>query len=386
MDHGLWVPCRVVPMDGSSPGRQVGPANGRCTFGAWSPDGKWLYLNSSSGGAFHIWRQRFPSGEPEQITSAVTEEEGIALAPDGRSLITSVALKQSVVYLRQGTREQQISMEGYSFDPKLSRDGRKLFYRILRGPVPIADPSELRVMDLQTGRNTQLFPGIGVSGFTSKAYDVSPDGSWVVASARDSQGKWQIWTMPVDGSLAPVRVPGIEGYSPVALGNDHIMFRTTPGERSNVCLVRRDGTGFRQVISSPIAAGIRGVSPDGKWVVIKAPGQPVVAMPVDGGAPVPLLADIGDIFFTWSSGALFVSAPDTFGSAMGLVGKTYVLPLATGKLLPAAPPNGFRLEDLQNRPGVKIIESYDVGPGPTPDVYAFSRRTTQRNLYKIPLP
>src|SRR6202011_1017426 len=89
-DH-LWLPCRMVPTDGSSPGRQVGPAGGGCTFAAWSPDGKWMYLTSNAVGANHIWRQRFPDGAPEQVTSGPTEEEGIVMTPDGRSFVTAVA-------------------------------------------------------------------------------------------------------------------------------------------------------------------------------------------------------------------------------------------------------------------------------------------------------
>ena len=60
MVRGPWVPCRLVPLNGSSPGRRVGPPDGGCTFAAWSPDGKWMYFSSSAGGAFHTWRQRFP--------------------------------------------------------------------------------------------------------------------------------------------------------------------------------------------------------------------------------------------------------------------------------------------------------------------------------------
>ena len=62
IEHHIWMPCRLVPMDGSSPGRQVGPAGGACTFAAWSPDDKWMYVNSDAGGVNHIWRQRFPDG------------------------------------------------------------------------------------------------------------------------------------------------------------------------------------------------------------------------------------------------------------------------------------------------------------------------------------
>jgi serine/threonine protein kinase len=109
-DRGVWLPCRVVPADGSSRGRVVGPAGGACWFGAWSPDGRWMYVNSNAGGAFHIWRQRFTEGAAaEQITSGPTSEEGIAIAPDGRSLVTAVGLHQKAVWLRDPTGERQIS-------------------------------------------------------------------------------------------------------------------------------------------------------------------------------------------------------------------------------------------------------------------------------------
>ena len=78
----VWQPCRVVPLDGSSPGWQVGP-QGKCTAAAWSPDGKWMYFSVEVQNSRHLWRQRFPSGAPEQITSGATEEEGVAVAPDG---------------------------------------------------------------------------------------------------------------------------------------------------------------------------------------------------------------------------------------------------------------------------------------------------------------
>ncbi len=101
--HGNWVPCRVVPIDGSSTGRQVGPPKAGCTFGAWSPDGKWVYLTSKAGGLYHIWRQRFPDGRPEQLTSGLTEEEGLAIAPDGRSFVTAVALQSSSVWIHDAS-------------------------------------------------------------------------------------------------------------------------------------------------------------------------------------------------------------------------------------------------------------------------------------------
>jgi len=55
-------------------------------------------------------------------------------------------------------------------------------------------------------------------------------------------------------------------------------------------------------------------------------------------------------------------------------------------MLPDVPAGGFRSEaELAAAPGVRLIEAADVDPSATPDVYVFSRETTQRNLYRIPL-
>jgi Tol biopolymer transport system component len=104
-----WLPCRLIPMDGSSPGRQVGP-DGECTAAAWSPDGQWMYFGAAVGGQRHLWRQRFPNGESEQITFGAAEEEGVAVAPDGRSLITSVGVRESAVWIHDLKGERAIRL------------------------------------------------------------------------------------------------------------------------------------------------------------------------------------------------------------------------------------------------------------------------------------
>jgi hypothetical protein len=83
---------------------------------------------------------------------------------------------------------------------------------------------------------------------------------------------------------------------------------------------------------------------------------------------------------------VFLSISSTAGGAYSN-GKTYVVPLAPGHVLPEIPAGGFQSEEeLLKLPGVRVIEAADVAPGPTPYEYAFSRETTQRNLYRIPIP
>jgi hypothetical protein len=62
-----------------------------------------MYFTAKTTDGIHIWRQRFPDGKPEQVTSGVATEEGIAFAPDGRSFVTSIGTSQSTVDRRAPT-------------------------------------------------------------------------------------------------------------------------------------------------------------------------------------------------------------------------------------------------------------------------------------------
>ena len=57
------------------------------------------------------------------------------------------------------------------------------------------------------------------------------------------------------------------------------------------------------------------------------------------------------------------------------------------RLCPHIPADGFRSdEEIARVPGGRRIEGRLITLGPTPDVYAFYRGATQRNLYRIPIP
>jgi hypothetical protein len=42
--------------------------------------------------------------------------------------------------------------------------------------------------------------------------------------------------------------------------------------------------------------------------------------------------------------------------------------------------------EILKLPGVRVIPLRNVVPGPTADIYAFTRESVQRNLYRIPVP
>jgi eukaryotic-like serine/threonine-protein kinase len=394
MDRSVWLPCRLAPMDGSSAGRPVGPASAGCTFAAWSRDGRWMYLSSKAGGVFHTWRQRFPDGQPEQITWGPTEEEGVAMAPDGSSFVTAVALKQSSVWIHDATGERQISVEGYSFDPQFTPDGKKLCYRIAKGTSASTNPGELWMTDLESGHRQSLLPGIHLIGGVGLAYDISPDGRQIVAAAQGSDGKHRLWIAALEPNSAPRRLTEMEGDQPKFERPGEILFRhVEPDGTGFLFRVREDGTGLSKAVEHPIVSP-RGVTPDHQWFVARvkqSDGTSLLAIPTRGGPPLSLCdgGAVGagaDALLKWSGDRRVLFISYTPHSEQTTAGRTYAVPLPPERVFPEVTAGGLCSEaEIAKLPAVRRIELYDVTPGPRGDVYAFSRQTVQRNLYRIPL-
>ncbi len=379
-ERTAWLPCRLVPFDGRSPGRVVGPPQARCTDAAWAPDGKWMYFSADAGNGFHLWRQAYPDGQPEQFTSAITQEEGLAIAPDGKSLITSVGLRRRAIFVHSASgEERQIPAEGYAFWPMMSADGHKVCYRVARSAVTGQTPTELWVVELATGRTERLLPGQLVT-----SYDLSSDNR-VVAGVRESDGRNRIWLAWLDGHQPPRRIPNVEGDNPRFAG-DHIVFRAQEDRTTFLFRAEADGTGVQKLTASEgLTATIGSASPDGRWIGGNSPRNLAMLYSIADAQAMPVVRN-AMVRTRWSVDGkrMYVSFPVGAASAFA-VGRTYVLPVADGTL-PKIPPGGFRSEtDLAKVPGVQVFPHGDFAPGPSAASYVFSRETITRNLYRIPL-
>ncbi|MBV9180309.1 MAG: PD40 domain-containing protein [Acidobacteria bacterium] len=356
-DH-YFLPCRLVPMDGGSQGRHVGPLGGSCMSAAWSPDGKWMYFTANPGGVNHIWRQRFPNGRAEQITSGPTEEEGIAVAPDGHSFVTAVALQSTSLWVHDSRGEHQVSLEGNATKPKFTPDGKKLCYLISKEATNdfafYRNPGELHIADLPSGRSEVFQRGLSVLD-----YDISADGRRIVMWTTGHDGKSQFWVAPFDHSSAPMQVPEEEGASPMFGPTGEIFFRRLEKTSTFVYRIRPDGTGLRKAFPDPIFL-LLSVSPEGKWIIGWAPlpgtGQPAIqAFPLNGG---PAVVIGRRSFLSWS-----------LDGRSALLAGSYFVPLAPGESLPPIPKGGFQSdEQIAQLPGARRIEGAGVVPGPSADI------------------
>ena len=388
-NRGDILPCRVVPFHGNGEVRVVGPPSGVCISGAWSPDGEWIYLTAESGGQFHtsyqtggqlhIWRQRFPDGAPEQLTSGPTSQEGIAMAPDGRSLITAVGSQDSTVWFHDKDGDHQISSEGYALRPSFSSDGKSLYYLMTSGQTP---GYELQVKDLTTGKTESLLPGYFVDN-----YSISSDGKEVALAMNDKDGHPSLWLAPTNRRSSPARIspPTAIDDSPFFLPDGDLVFRAIEGDSNFLYRMKADGTD-RHKISPQRVLDAHAISPDGRWFVAGAPRADqehtaqLTAFAVDGSTSATLCVSYCSL--TWDTSGKFA-----YVSFLGRDGGgSYSLPVLHDTGLPKLPPTGITgVEDLRKATTAAVIPEF-VESAISPSIYAYTRQSTRRNLYRIPLP
>jgi serine/threonine protein kinase/Tol biopolymer transport system component len=377
--RGNLLPCRVVPFQGGGDVRVVGPSSVRCNSGAWSPDGKWIYLTAEKDGQFHIWRQRFPDGEPELLTSGPTSQEGIAMAPDGKSLITAVGSQDNTVWFHDKDGDHQISSEGSASRPSFSSDGTSLYYLMANGQTP---GYELKVKDLTAGNTESLLPG-----YFMENYSVSKDGKEVAFAANDPSGHSSLWVAPTNRRSSPVHISPATAIddSPFFLPDGDIVFRAIEGDSNFLYRMKADGTGRRKMSSRSVMDAFA-LSPDGRWFVAASTNPDpehtaqVTAFALDGSTSEKKLC-VGYCSLTWDTSGKFV-----YVSFSLMHQGSYPLPVLPDTGLPKLPPTGItRAEDLKAATTAAMIPQV-VESAVSPSVYAYTRQNTRRNLYRIPLP
>jgi len=378
--RGQIIPCRVVPFHGSGEPTEdvhvVGPADKPCFAGAWSPDGKWLYLDVETD-KYHIWRMHFPGGQPEQATFGPTSQEGIAMDPDGKSLITSVGSQDSTIWIHDDGGDHQFSSEGNATAPAFSSDGKSLYFLMANGHTQGA---ELWEKDLHGDDLQRLLPGYAMT-----SYSISPDGKAIVFAANDQAGRSNLWIAPTNRRSSPVRLSSnTNDDSPHFLSNGSLAFNANENGSNYLYRMKSDGSDRNKVSQTPVI-DLLGVSPDGRWFVAGSQGPDqdhtaaIKAFPADGGEPLTLC--LGYCRVDWDPSGKF--AYIQFLDADN--GGTYAIPLTHDSPIPKLPPSGITdAKALEALKGATLIKQH-IDSALSPSVYAFTRSVTRRNLYRIPL-
>ena len=376
-ERGDILPCRVVPFQGPGEPRVVGPPNSPCSSGAWSKDGKWIYLTILTDKS-HIWRQRFSGGTPEQITYGPTSQEGIGMAPDGKSFVTSVGSQDSSVWMHDKNGDRQVSSEGYAELPSFSADGNSLYFLMANNQSHLA---ELWVKNLRDGKLESVLPGYAMA-----TYSISRDGKQVAFASNDGEGHGNVWVAPLNRQSSPKRISSTDiEDSPRFLPDGDLVFRAVENGSSFIYRMKPDGNDRHKLISETIIE-LLSVSADGRWVIARAPNASgethtaTKAFNIDG-KEVPRTICLSYCGLQWDEDGKFV-----YMNFLAASDKTYVLPVAPGSAFPNLPVRGFtNSEDFTNAKPSATIPSVTVEAAISPSVYAYVRQNTRRNLFRIQL-
>jgi Tol biopolymer transport system component len=256
----------------------------------------------------------------QQVTSGVTEEEGIEFAPDGRSFVTSIGASQSTVWVHDSRGERQITSEGYGLLPSISPDGKKLYYLLRAGGARHFVSGELWAADLESWQRQRLLPD-----FLIQHYAISADGHRVVfVVSEDDTGRSPVWLAALNGRSAPRRVTTGYGSEAYFAAGGYVVFWGEEEGAEFIYRVKEDGSELKNVVRVTGAGSTFSTSPDGKWVVI--PGSTdelalaATAYPIAGGSRTLLCV-------TCSGGT--VSGPGLPVSSLGNVGQDERVQVAT---------------------------------------------------------
>jgi DNA-binding winged helix-turn-helix (wHTH) protein/Tol biopolymer transport system component len=391
MTGGTWQPCRLVPSDGSTGGSPVSPPNGQCTTAAWSPDGRWMYFSSNAGGAFHVWRQRFPDGEPEQITFGPTEQEGTAVTSDGQYLITSMGLQQASIWLHGDGKDRQLTVEGYATQPTMDPAGRRLYYMARSQESRGQTSGDLWSVDLESGDRRRVVPSMVIAN-----YSLSHDGGTLLFTTSGHDSGDGVWVTSLTEQAPPRRlVRGRDLRAFFGAGGEVIY----TGEDSRLYRMNVGGAGITAVSDKHVAY-LSAVSPDGRWaVVIRAAaggtaftalefmslrGEPSFTVCNDDCSVGPRSFLVSPPFAWNRDGSRMLVNLIHFGKSTP---RSVWLPYRSDASPEALWPKGLRFEkDVLASPGATAVNAGHTFPGPTQAAYLSSRGSTLSNLYRIRIP
>ena len=308
------------------------------------------------------------------------------MAPDGKSLITSVGSQDRSVWLHDKEGDHSISSEGNTSLPRFSSDGHSLYFLKAIGQT---GSDELWIKDVDSGKEERILTDYPMQEYSAgrdvkQAYSVSQDGKEVVFSMKDRDGHTNLWIAPTSRRSSPVRISSaaVEDL-PFFLPDGDLIFRAIEGGSSYIYRMKPDGTGRRKITSERIL-DISAVSPDGRWVAAGAPNSdeehPAImkAFPVEGGTSVPLCIDYCHV--TWDTAGKYV-----YFSFLPMVTGSYALPVIQDLGLPKLPAGGAHREDfITAKTNISIPQT--VQSAASTSVYAYTREATRRNLYRIQLP
>jgi Tol biopolymer transport system component len=239
---------------------------------------------------------------------------------------------------------------------------------------------ELWVSDVGTGQASKVLPGIAVLNFS-----VSPDDRQVVFEVLDANKQHHLWVSSTEHRFAPRQIRSAGDNLLVRYSQSgRVYYLSSEGGHTYLYRMKDDGTQEEKISSEPIIYAF-GISPDERFVAVHRTLNSennwwdVEAVPVAGGPWVPLCSGLCDVDWSRDGKVMYFYWRSFTGNS-----RTYVVPIIHGSDFPKLPKSGFQSEKDLRTVATQVLEG-NVSSGPESSRYTFSKKTSHRNLYRIPL-
>jgi len=144
---------------------------------AWTPDGRSIVISTNLTGRYNLWKLSATGGFPLQLTQSDDRQAGIAISPDGKTVVFQSDKGGGEIYdlysvpLAGGAVTPLTKTPAVSeTNAKYSRDGKWVAYEMRPAKAPSID---IAAMDLITGKTVQL------------THEASPRHNWHVVQFVD---------------------------------------------------------------------------------------------------------------------------------------------------------------------------------------------------------
>lgn len=289
---------------------------------AWAADGKHMYVSTTRGGDFGLWRyDASRAGHPERMVTGLRRIGRLSSDREGRVAFEAFDVRSEIVRVTGDAQAPRTASSGESAYPHLSPDGKSLLFSSDRSGRPAIwvmgveagsspptrlisrdydyvawprwSPSGKQIVFLATtGSRSQLNVAAADGGRVRTAFETvdtlwSPH--WVsedtVVLAINQRGIWRLWKIRVtDGQATPVSPPG---WDSVRVGPGGQLYGTKFAA-DGVWRIPANGAEPATLVAplAPIEWRNWGIDGDDVITVRRSEtGIDLVATPLSGGAP-----------------------------------------------------------------------------------------------------
>ena len=219
-------------------------------------------------------------------------------------------------------------------------------------------------------------------------YTISPDGQRVVFTAVDENGHTPVWLASLNGQTAPRRLSTMDSWVAYFGAPGEVVLEGDEKGALYIFRIKEDGSELQKMLPTPFLVA-QGVSPDGQWVPAQDSSAwgALVLHAAGGGSRKRVCENCSKPQGTDPIPPTLKWTPDGKFLYLRFETSTYAIPLQPRPLLPPTPASGFASKEaVAALPGARLVSDKDVYPGPNPSVYAYVKVSTQRNIYRVPVP